>query len=75
MRGPRTQFAVLLLAVSAALHGLWLSEPRSVVFDEVHFGGFAEAYVSSRAYFFDIHPPHAKLIIAGTAGLAVYAGG
>jgi dolichyl-phosphate-mannose-protein mannosyltransferase len=33
------------------------------VFDESHFGGFTERYLKHE-YFFDIHPPMAKLTIA-----------
>jgi dolichyl-phosphate-mannose-protein mannosyltransferase len=66
---------VLLLVLSAALHLFRLSEPRSLVFDEVHFGGFAEAYCCSGQYFFDVHPPHAKLLLAGVLALGGYTGG
>src|SRR4030042_1989155 len=62
------------LVLGAALPLFRLTEPRSVVFDEVHFGGFASAYCGSREYFFDIHPPHAKLLIAGAAALGGYRG-
>ena len=69
-----TRLLLILLALGAALHLFRLNEPRSVVFDEVHFGGFASAYCGSREYFFDIHPPHAKLLIAGAAALGGYRG-
>ena len=45
-----------------------------MVFDEVHFGGFVTAYLGDHGYFFDIHPPHAKLLIAGVAALGGYRG-
>ncbi|BFZ62273.1 Dolichyl-phosphate-mannose--protein mannosyltransferase 4 [Saitoella coloradoensis] len=38
-----------------------ISHPAEVVFDEVHFGKFA-AYYIQRTYFFDVHPPFAKLL-------------
>ncbi|KAJ6228422.1 dolichyl-phosphate-mannose--protein mannosyltransferase [Anaeramoeba flamelloides] len=46
---------------------LWrLSEPKEVIFDEVHFGKFTNWYLKGE-YFFDIHPPLAKLILAMVA--------
>jgi hypothetical protein len=33
-----------------------ISQPSSVVFDEVHFGGFATKYIKTR-FFMDVHPP------------------
>ncbi|CAO1614890.1 unnamed protein product [Parajaminaea phylloscopi] len=50
-----------------------LGQPSSVVFDEVHFGGFASKYIN-RKFFMDVHPPLAKLLIAGTARLAGFDG-
>ncbi|KAL1666695.1 glycosyltransferase family 39 protein [Schizophyllum commune] len=43
-----------------------ISNPDQVVFDEVHFGKFA-AYYLQRSYYFDVHPPFAKLLF-GLAG-------
>jgi dolichyl-phosphate-mannose-protein mannosyltransferase len=74
MPGPRTRLALVLLALSALLHFYRLAEPRRIVFDEVHFGGFVSSYVGDHRYFFDIHPPHAKLVVAGVAALGGYRG-
>ena len=73
MLRQRNQLLLILFALSAALHGFKLSEPRHVVFDEVHFGGFINDYHDGRL-FFDIHPPHAKLLIAGVAVAGGYRG-
>lgn len=65
----------IILIILSLFTRFWnLSEPRQVVFDEVHFGKFVTAYCCTGKRFFDIHPPHAKLIIAGTAKLFGYAG-
>ncbi|KAK9468350.1 Dolichyl-phosphate-mannose-protein mannosyltransferase-domain-containing protein [Lipomyces arxii] len=62
---PRKDKAVVLfmtgLAVVVRLYKIW--QPTSVVFDEVHFGGFASKYIKGR-YFMDVHPPLAKMLIA-----------
>ncbi|OHT10938.1 Dolichyl-phosphate-mannose-protein mannosyltransferase [Tritrichomonas foetus] len=47
--------------------------PQTVVFDEVHFGNFTNWYIKGQ-YFHDIHPPLAKLIMAGVAKMAGYNG-
>lgn len=66
---------VLLLVIGSITHFMWLSFPRDVVFDEVHFGKFVTAYCCTHERFFDIHPPHAKLLIAGAAYMTGYRGG
>jgi dolichyl-phosphate-mannose-protein mannosyltransferase len=43
---------------------LFFGHPGQAVFDEVHFGKFVSGYYTHE-YFFDIHPPLGKLIIAG----------
>lgn len=44
----------------------FFGSPNEVVFDEVHFGKFVSGYYTGK-YFFDIHPPLGKLMIAGFA--------
>ncbi|PFH50266.1 glycosyltransferase family 39 protein [Amanita thiersii Skay4041] len=55
-----------LTSLSFALRFYKINHPDQVVFDEVHFGKFA-AYYISREYYFDVHPPLAKLLF-GLAG-------
>jgi len=46
--------------------------PRTAVFDEIYFGNFTNNYIQG-LYFFDIHPPLAKLIMAAAAKISNYA--
>ncbi|KAG0801884.1 hypothetical protein G6F22_000803 [Rhizopus arrhizus] len=58
------KLALSLLAIIATFvtfYKIW--NPAEVVFDEVHFGKFAGYYLQ-RTYYFDVHPPLAKLMIA-----------
>ncbi|PVZ98174.1 hypothetical protein BB558_005812 [Smittium angustum] len=50
-----------------------ISHPNQVVFDEVHFGKFAGQYMN-RTYFFDLHPPLAKLMFTLAGKLTGYDG-
>ncbi|KAG9613822.1 dolichyl-phosphate-mannose-protein mannosyltransferase 1, partial [Aureobasidium melanogenum] len=50
-----------------------ISQPTSVVFDEVHFGGFASKYIKGK-FFMDVHPPLAKLLITLAGWLAGFDG-
>lgn len=59
----------LCITFFSLLSRLWkLADPPAVLFDEVHFVSFSQWY-KARKYFFDIHPPLAKLILAGVAYL------
>jgi len=65
----KKNFPFFILIVLAFLtRFLFLAYPPEVVFDEVHFGKFVSAY-SSGQYYFDIHPPLGKLLIAGFYGI------
>eukprot|EP00742_Colponemidia_sp_Colp-10_P003298 GILJ01003511.1.p1 GENE.GILJ01003511.1~~GILJ01003511.1.p1 ORF type:complete len:499 (-),score=60.04 GILJ01003511.1:198-1628(-) len=61
----------MLFILALAIRLYQLPNPSQVVFDEVHFGEFTQAYLSGK-YFFDIHPPLGKLLLAGIAYLSGY---
>lgn len=63
---------LILIAVSIAVHFAFFGKPNETVFDEVHFGKFVSAYYTGQ-YYFDIHPPGGKLLIAGFAKLFHFA--
>lgn len=72
---PAAQKALWGLAMIAfLLRFVMINHPAEVVFDEVHFGGFASNYLR-REYYFDVHPPLGKLMIAGVGWLLGYDGG
>ncbi|KAI0244306.1 Dolichyl-phosphate-mannose--protein mannosyltransferase 4 [Massospora cicadina] len=53
---------LLLLVMGGITRFYNIGQPDEVVFDEVHFGKFTSYYLR-REYFFDVHPPLAKLIL------------
>jgi len=63
-----------IMLASFLLRFFMINEPAEVVFDEVHFGGFASNYLR-REYYFDVHPPLGKLMVAGVAKIFGYDGG
>eukprot|EP00164_Ancoracysta_twista_P010146 GFYU01015220.1.p1 GENE.GFYU01015220.1~~GFYU01015220.1.p1 ORF type:complete len:560 (+),score=124.64 GFYU01015220.1:92-1681(+) len=64
----RFPFILLLTAVALFTRLKDIDFPKQVVFDEVHFGTFANEYLRGE-YFFDIHPPLGKLMHAGLASV------
>ncbi|KAJ1963695.1 hypothetical protein GGI12_001907 [Dipsacomyces acuminosporus] len=66
--------ALGFIVLAAAYVRLWrLSSPANVVFDEVHFGKFAGKYING-TYFFDVHPPLAKMMFAAAGRIVGYDG-
>lgn len=67
----KVTLAVTIVAALVRLYRIY--QPTSVVFDEVHFGGFASKYIKGR-FFMDVHPPLAKLLITLFGWLAGFNG-
>ncbi len=65
----RKWLILILLLASVSVHFAFFGQPDQVVFDEVHFGKFISAYYTHQ-YYFDIHPPLGKLLIAGMGKLS-----
>jgi len=68
-----SKIAIALTIFALCLRLPYIHNPKQVVFDEVHFGGFANKYIS-RKFFMDVHPPLAKLMITFVSLLFGYNG-
>lgn len=61
-------FVFLIAALAFVLRFYKLPAPAQVVFDEVHFGRFAQNYFNGE-FFVDVHPPLGKLVFYAVAVL------
>ena len=67
-------FIIPIIVFLGIITRFWINGwPDYETFDEVHFGGFTNGYINQE-YFFDIHPPLAKLLIAFVSYLSGYKG-
>lgn len=57
-----------ILILSVGTHFYRFDHPNEIVFDELHFANFITNHLAHK-YYFDIHPPLAKIILAETAQL------
>merc|ERR1719320_643266 len=63
----------LVIVASCATRLYGLEGTRTVCWDEAHFGKHASWYLN-RTFFFDVHPPLGKLLIAGMGYMTGYNG-
>lgn len=63
IQGGEYILLAILIITSLFVRLSFLATPNSVVFDEVHFGGFARKYILGQ-FFMDVHPPLAKMLFA-----------
>ncbi|KAK2743415.1 hypothetical protein FQN57_004880 [Myotisia sp. PD_48] len=72
---PISDYKIMLIltAIATVVRLFRIYQPTSVVFDEVHFGGFATKYIKGK-FFMDVHPPLAKLLITLAGYLAGFRG-
>ncbi|PGH26727.1 hypothetical protein AJ80_01673 [Polytolypa hystricis UAMH7299] len=72
---PVMDYKIMLVvtAIATVVRLFRIYQPTSVVFDEVHFGGFATKYIKGK-FFMDVHPPLAKLLITLAGYLAGFDG-
>jgi len=68
-----SKIVLALIIFALCIRIPYIHNPRQVVFDEVHFGGFANKYIS-RKFFMDVHPPLAKLLITYVSQVFWYNG-
>ncbi|KAH8590296.1 Dolichyl-phosphate-mannose-protein mannosyltransferase-domain-containing protein [Bisporella sp. PMI_857] len=71
--GSDYQIMGVLTLLAAVIRLFRIYQPSSVVFDEVHFGGFASKYIKGK-FFMDVHPPLAKLLLTLAGWLAGFDG-
>ncbi|KAG9508710.1 Protein O-mannosyl-transferase 2, partial [Fragariocoptes setiger] len=64
---------VVMIGAAVASRFYRIDEPSHVCWDETHFGKMASWYIN-RTFFFDVHPPLGKLMIAASGYLSGYNG-
>jgi len=74
-KGVSTWWSVFsgVLLATAVTRFYKVNEPAWVCWDETHFGKMASWYIN-RTFFFDVHPPLGKMMIAGMGALTGYNG-
>lgn len=71
---PKDKILLGIISFLSSVIRVWgLSYPNVTIFDEVHFGGFAQKYLKG-LLFIDVHPPLAKMLFAIVAKLSDFDG-
>jgi dolichyl-phosphate-mannose--protein O-mannosyl transferase len=76
LHGPQPvdmRIVIIFAILSILIRVYYIKIPAEIVFDEMHFGGFASKYITAR-FFFDVHPPLGKLIVAFSGVFSGYDG-
>ena len=66
-------FLVFITTFSFATRFWIIQHPNAVTFDEIYFGNFTNYYITG-SYFYDIHPPFSKMLMALFAYISDYDG-
>lgn len=67
-------YIVIIIGLASLLTRFYdIHEPAHVCWDETHFGKMASWYIN-RTFFFDVHPPLGKMLIALSGSLTGYDG-
>ncbi|XP_078041519.1 protein O-mannosyltransferase rt isoform X1 [Augochlora pura] len=74
----KINFEIDLISIILLIMGIFtrlyrLEEPRSIVFDELHYGKYVGLYMK-KTFFFDSHPPLGKQLISVVTYLAGFDG-
>lgn len=65
--------SIIVIFISIITRMYYIHEPDHVCWDETHFGKMASWYLN-RTFFFDVHPPLGKMLIALSGHLTGYNG-
>ncbi|XP_033217409.1 protein O-mannosyl-transferase 2 [Belonocnema kinseyi] len=66
-------FFIVIVILTAGTRFYKVAEPQHVCWDETHFGKMGSWYIN-RTFFFDVHPPLGKMLIALSGYLTGYDG-
>eukprot|EP00048_Salpingoeca_helianthica_P005115 m.84536 g.84536 ORF g.84536 m.84536 type:complete len:723 (+) comp13478_c0_seq3:214-2382(+) len=71
--GLKRVLCLLFLVLGLHTRLVDIAMPDSIAWDETHFGKFASYYIN-RTYYFDVHPPLAKMLLGAAGWVSGYDG-